>query len=210
MERNGTDQRNASIPPCALPVSLVYMPVTTSNLEQLKSTTLCVCVCVKVNMWMWPDACVSALKIKDNLLPVHTKRKTLINAERAREKASGKKCGCKRAKRNRRMTRVLVCTWAGIADRERHSLWLLCNKSEGNCCLCHVSQISDLWSQIHNHSLARTCCIAPWTTSVFSRGQTFYRFPWIICISNSLQNLSDIKNKHCVLFSSSVNSAGGF
>lgn len=43
-EKNGTNQRNASIPPCALPVSLVYMPVTAFNLEQLKSIALCVCV----------------------------------------------------------------------------------------------------------------------------------------------------------------------
>ncbi len=48
-------------------------------------------VCVKVNLWMWPDACVSALKIKDTLLPVHKKRKTSINPERAREKARGGK-----------------------------------------------------------------------------------------------------------------------
>lgn len=37
--------------------------------------------------------------------------------------ARGKKCECKRAKRNTRTIGVLVCACAGIADRERNSLW---------------------------------------------------------------------------------------
>lgn len=38
-------------------MSLVYMPVTASNLEQLKSTTLCVCVWESeyVDVTWWPE-----------------------------------------------------------------------------------------------------------------------------------------------------------
>ncbi len=64
---------------------------------------------------------MSALKIKDTLLPVQ-KGKHRLTLRELEKRPEGEKSGYKRDKRNRRMTRVFVCACAGIADRERHSL----------------------------------------------------------------------------------------